>query len=65
ELEGMIDLVEMKCLKYRNDLGSEIEEIEIGEEELDRGEEGGGRLMEGVAESREELMEKYVGEEEI
>ena len=29
EFEAIIDLVEMKCFKYTNDLGTEIDEIEI------------------------------------
>ena len=29
EFEAIIDLVEMKCFRYTNDLGTEIDEIEI------------------------------------
>ncbi len=39
----------MKCFKYTNDLGTEIEEIEIPEDHLDRAEEA--RLIEAVAET--------------
>ncbi len=42
-----------------------MDEIEIGDDEKERAEEGGWRLIEGVGESNDELMEKYVGEEEI
>ena len=63
--EAIIDLVEMKCFKYTNDLGTEIEEIEIPEDHLDRAEEARASLIEAVAETSDELMEKYLGDEEI
>jgi len=31
DFEGMIDLVRMRALYYRNDLGTEIEDVEIPE----------------------------------
>ncbi|HHA6876425.1 TPA: elongation factor G [Staphylococcus aureus] len=65
EFEAIIDLVEMKCFKYTNDLGTEIEEIEIPEDHLDRAEEARASLIEAVAETSDELMEKYLGDEEI
>ncbi|HEI7961874.1 TPA: elongation factor G [Staphylococcus aureus] len=65
EFEAIIDLVEMKCFKHTNDLGTEIEEIEIPEDHLDRAEEARASLIEAVAETSDELMEKYLGDEEI
>ncbi|HFE5494621.1 TPA: elongation factor G [Staphylococcus aureus] len=65
EFEAIIDLVEMKCFKYTNDLGTEIEEIEIPEDHLGRAEEARASLIEAVAETSDELMEKYLGDEEI
>ncbi|MBF7017857.1 elongation factor G [Staphylococcus durrellii] len=65
EFEAIIDLVEMKCYKYNNDLGTEIEEIEIPEDQQDRAEEARANLIEAVAETSDELMEKYLGDEEI
>lgn len=65
EFEVIIDLVEMKCFKYINDLGIEIEEIEIFEDYLDRVEEVCVSLIEVVVEISDELMEKYFGDEEI
>jgi elongation factor G len=65
EFWGIIDLVEMKATKYVNDLGTDIELIEIPEEYKDQAEEYRGKLVEAVAELDEELMEKYLEGEEI
>ena len=65
EFEAIIDLVEMKCFKYTNDLGTEIDEIEIPEDHKERAEEARSTLIEAVAETNDELMEKYLGDEEI
>ncbi|WP_019157083.1 elongation factor G [Robertmurraya massiliosenegalensis] len=65
EFEGIIDLVEMKATFYGNDLGTEIEEREIPAEYMDQAEEYREKLIEAVAELDEELMEKYLGGEEI
>ncbi|MBS4175714.1 elongation factor G [Bacillus sp. FJAT-49736] len=65
QFEGIIDLVEMKAIMYGNDLGTEIEETEIPAEYKDKAEEYREKLVEAVAELDEELMEKYLGGEEI
>ncbi|MDU3950363.1 MAG: elongation factor G [Staphylococcus epidermidis] len=65
EFEAIIDLVEMKCFKYTNDLGTEIDEIEIPEDHKERAEEARAQLIEAVAENNDDLMEKYLGDEEI
>ncbi|MCM3024297.1 elongation factor G [Heyndrickxia ginsengihumi] len=63
--EGIIDLIEMKATFYGNDLGTDIEVRDIPEEYKDQADEYREKLIEAVAELDEELMEKYLGGEEI
>ncbi|KAB2329656.1 MULTISPECIES: elongation factor G [Bacillaceae] len=65
QFEGIIDLIEMKATFYGNDLGTDIEDREIPAEYMDQAEEYREKLIEAVAELDEELMEKYLGGEEI
>lgn len=65
QFEGIIDLVEMKATFYGNDLGTDIQDREIPEEYKDLAEEYHEKLVEAVAELDEDLMEKYLGGEEI
>ncbi|WP_019244373.1 MULTISPECIES: elongation factor G [Bacillus] len=65
QFTGIIDLVEMKAIMYGNDLGTDITETEIPAEYQDQAEEYREKLIEAVAELDEELMEKYLGGEEI
>ncbi|MFD1864764.1 elongation factor G [Planococcus chinensis] len=65
EFEAIIDLVEMKAVFYANDLGTEITVGEIPESHKELAEEWHTKLVEAVAELDEELMEKYLGGEEI
>ncbi len=63
--EGIIDLVEMKATFYGNDLGTEIEVRDIPESHQALAEEYREKLIEAVAELDDNLMEKYLGGEEI
>ncbi|MBT2681141.1 elongation factor G [Bacillus sp. ISL-35] len=65
EFEAIIDLVEMKAVFYGNDLGTEITVGDIPEEYMAQAEEYREKLIEAVAELDEELMEKYLGGEEL
>ena len=65
EFSGIIDLVEMNARFYANDLGTEITEGEIPEEYKAQADEYREKLLEAVAELDEELMEKYLGGEEL
>jgi elongation factor G len=65
EFEAIIDLVEMNAVFYANDLGTEITTGEIPESHKELAEEWHTKLVEAVAELDEDLMEKYLGGEEI
>ncbi|MDQ0201812.1 elongation factor G [Neobacillus ginsengisoli] len=65
QFEAIIDLVEMNAVFYGNDLGTDIQVREIPEEYKAQAEEYREKLVEAVAELDEELMEKYLGGEEI
>ncbi|MFC3419163.1 elongation factor G [Salinicoccus hispanicus] len=62
---GIIDLVENKAFHYNNDLGTEINEIEIPAEYQDKVDSLREGLIEGLADVNEDIMEKYLGGEEI
>jgi elongation factor G len=65
EFSGIIDLVEMNARFYANDLGTDITEGDIPEEYKELAEEWRTKLVEAVAELDEDLMEKYLGGEDI
>ena len=60
--KGLIDLVNNKAYVYYDDLGKDIREEEIPEDMKDKAEEYRINLLEAVAETSEELMEKYLEE---
>jgi elongation factor G len=65
EFRGIIDLVEMKALMYKDDLGAEWEEVEIPAEMRARAEKYRERLMDAVSDQDEDLMVLYLESEEI
>src|ERR671932_2026887 len=65
EFEGIVDLVEMKAIIYKDDLGAEWDEVEIPAEMRDEAEEHREKLLEAVADQDEELMVMYLEGEEI
>jgi len=63
---GVVDLVEMKGIVWDDEtLGAKYEVIEIPEELREKAEEYREKLIEAVAETDEELLEKYLGGEEL
>jgi elongation factor G len=62
---GIVDLVKMRAKIYKDDLGQQIEETDIPPEVKELAEEYRHRLLETVAETDENLLEKYLAEEEI
>ncbi len=65
EFSGIVDLVKMRAKIYHNDIGTEIEDVEIPEAVLELAEEYRAKLIEAVAETDEELLEKFLAEEEF
>lgn len=65
EFSAIIDLIEMKATFFGNDLGTEVSEGEIPAEHLELAQEYREKLIEAVAEFDEDLMERYLGGEEI
>ncbi|MCQ9342609.1 elongation factor G [Corynebacterium kozikiae] len=67
DFDGVVDLVEMKAITWRGkvETGAEPTIEEIPADLQDKAEEYREKLLETVAESDEELMEKYFGGEEL
>ncbi|QNH55281.1 elongation factor G [Selenomonas timonae] len=65
EFKGIIDLVKMDAIVYEDDLGKVTDEVEIPEEYKAQAEEYHEKLVEACAEADDELMEKYLGGEDV
>jgi len=65
ELEGVIDLIDMKAYRYDGDGRDNSKEIPIPDELAERAQEMREKLMDEVAEVSDELMERYLEGEEI
>jgi elongation factor G len=65
ELRGVIDLIDMRAFAYEGEGCGAAEEIEIPEGLRALAEEYREKLMDEVAESSDELMERYLEGEEI
>ena len=62
---GIIDLMEMKADVYYDDLGKDMRIEDIPEEMKELAEEYHRNMVESICETDEELMERYIMEEEI
>ncbi|HET8823116.1 MAG TPA: elongation factor G [Thermoleophilaceae bacterium] len=65
ELQGVIDLIDMKAYRYDGAARDNCQEIEIPEDLRAQAEEYREKLMDEVAEVSEALMERYLEGEEI
>ena len=65
ELEGVVDLIDMKAFRYEGAGRENSEEVEIPEELKAQAQEYREKLMDEVAEVSDELMERYLEGEEI
>jgi elongation factor G len=63
---GLIDLVKMKALIWRDEeLGAKWDEIDIPADQVDEANQYREELMETIATSDDELMEKYLAGEDV
>ncbi len=62
---GVVDLVKMKALVWKDELGTEFEVVDIPDDLADKAEEYRAALVEAAADFDEEIMESFLGEEEI
>lgn len=64
-LEGVIDLLEMKALKFEGDWGQIVKEAKIPADFLEEAKKRRGELVEKIVAEDEKLLEKYLNKEEI
>src|SRR6056300_1377725 len=62
---GVIDLVEMKAHTWSKDDGSEWDISDIPEDKLDEANAKRQTLLDVIAEADDEILEKYLGDEEL
>jgi len=62
---GIVDLMTMKAEIYYDEMGKEYGEEEIPEDMVEKAEEYRAKMVEAIAETDEELMEKFLMDEEI
>ena len=65
QFQGVIDLVEMKAIYYRDDLGNNIDVVDIPAELRRRPRSTATLMIEAVAEMDDELTHKYLEGEEL
>jgi elongation factor G len=65
EFRGIVDLVNMKAIQYKDDLGREVQIEDIPADMADAAAEARTHLLEAIAEYDDELMEAYLAEEAI
>ncbi|MDP3970399.1 MAG: elongation factor G [bacterium] len=57
---GVVDLIEQKAFIYKDDLGQDIEEVEIPEDMKEKAAEYRSAMLDAVVEQDEELMNSYL-----
>jgi elongation factor G len=65
DFKGIVDLVRLRAYIYNNDQGTDIEETDIPAELQEQAEEYRTKLVEAVAETDDDLMNKYFEGEEL
>ena len=65
EFIGIIDLLIMKAMIYKDDLGEKIDVVDIPEDMMELAEEYREKLIESISDYDEAIMEKFLEGEEI
>ncbi len=65
DVKGIVDLIEMKAVVHYDDLGKDVRVEEIPEDLKEKAAEWREKMLEAAATLDEELMEKYLGGEEL
>src|SRR6056297_924785 len=65
KFKGVVDLIEMDAIVYEDELGVNFDRVEIPEEYKEQAEEYRENLLEALSEYDDELMLKYIEDEEI
>jgi len=65
DYRGLIDLLRMRAYTYHDDLGQNIEEHDVPAEYMEEAQTRRAALIETIAETDEELIMRYLEEEEI
>ncbi len=60
QFKGVIDLVKMRAFVHKDDLGKDIEEMDIPDDMKEKAEKYRSEMVEAAAEQDEELMMKYL-----
>jgi elongation factor G len=62
---GIIDLITMKAEIYKDDMGQQIEEIDVPADMMDAAKKARAEFLEALSETDETLMNKYLGGAEL
>jgi len=65
KFEGVIDLLEMKALKFEGDWGQIVKREEVPDNLLEKAKEWREKLVEKISAEDETLLERYLAKEEI
>ncbi len=63
--KGIIDLMEMKAYIYNDELGNDISVVDIPADMQEKADQYHAEMVEAIAETNDDLMEKYLEEEEL